>query len=201
MTTASATLIDQALVTLKELREVHSGGSDDKAINAINIASLKIRTWCRGWTLVQETFTQDYEAGVRPGRRGGAKRLALGRAPIVSVTSITDDDSNTIAATDYTVIANSGELEHDSMWPAPVGRWTVFFVAGEFANVAAVSWDVKEACRIEAARQLEGAATNVQTTSLSGRAGSRSVSRSPMVMGMGLLPETKALLGERRLVM
>jgi hypothetical protein len=144
-----------------------------------NAAALKLEDMCGGTAFVQRSFTEDHSGGL-VGRLGGLKRLYLNRTPIVSVTSITDDDSNTVAATDYTIVGTLGNsyLEFDGVMPAPVGRWTVIYTAGVFATTAAITWDVKVAA-LALVRQLrDNKGVTSTSSSLSGRAGSRARSRA-----------------------
>ena len=138
---------------------------------------MAIETLCGKTKFIQRTFTEDYSGG-HNGRLGGARRIYLDAVPIVSVTSITDDDSNTIASTEYTIVAKEGYLEHDSYWPVPVGRWTIVYIAGLWEDTDDVDWDVKEWARVTALRNKGFRGDMVQAGSLSGRAGSRSVTRA-----------------------
>ncbi len=141
-------------------------------------AALKLEDMCAGIAFVQRSFTEDHSGGI-VGRRGGLKRLYLNRTPIVSVASITDDNSNTIAATGYTIIGTLGNsyLEFDGLMPAPVGRWTVIYTAGVFADTASVTWDVKLAAIILVKRMRDNKGIRASSSSLSGRSGSRSRSQ------------------------
>jgi len=144
-----------------------------------NAAALKLEDMCGGTAFVQRSFTEDHSGGML-GRRGGLKRLYLNRTPIVSVASITDDDSNTVAATDYTVVGTLGNsyLEFDGVMSAPVGRWTVVYTAGVFADTESVTWDVKVAA-LALIRQLrDNKGVTSTSSSLSGRAGSRARTRA-----------------------
>lgn len=143
---------------------------------ACHIASLTIEMLCGGTKFVRRTLTEDYSAG-NNGRLGGAKRIYLNALPIVSVTSITDDDASTVAGTEYTIVSKEGYLEHRTYWPVPVGRWTIVYVAGHFTDTDTVDWDVKEWARVVALKNKNFKGDYLQATSLSNRAGSRSVSR------------------------
>src|SRR5262245_4037692 len=95
------------------------GSADQRELDrACIIASLAIEAMCGGTKFVQRSFTEDI--------LGKGDRLYLSATPIVSVTSITDDEGNTVSSTDYTIIPDKdGYLEHKHLWPFPVGRWTV----------------------------------------------------------------------------
>lgn len=116
-----------------------------------------------GATFVQRSFTErrlggaerrgSYVYGWRPEQyatrtREGRKRLYLDRYPIVSVTSITDEDSETVASGDYRILENLGVLEHDGVWPLPTGEWSIVYTAGRFADTDSVSEDVRLACNL-----------------------------------------------------
>lgn len=145
-------------------------------INKINdAAAIKLEDMCGGTAFVKRSFTGDHSGGL-VGRRGGKKRLYLYRTPIVSVTSITDDDSNTIASTDYTIIGTLGNsyLEFDGVMPAPVGRWTIVYTAGIWTDTASVASEIKIAALNLVRRMRDNKGLSAQSSSLSGRAGSRS---------------------------
>jgi hypothetical protein len=168
------------VIEAQELREKipSLGSADDKELGrACEIASMAIETLCGKTKFIQRTFSEDYSGG-HNGRLGGARRIYLNALPIVSVTSITDDDANTVASTEYVIVDKEGYLEHDTYWPVPVGRWTIVYVAGYWTKPSDVDWDVKEWARVVALRNKGFKGDSIQSTSLSGRAGSRSVSRS-----------------------
>lgn len=176
---ANNTDADIAVITTSELKEWLDlqGTAEDKNLKrATLVATYALEAECKGTVFVQRTFTEDYTAGQVAGRRGGAKRIHLFQAPIVSVTSITDDDSNTVASTEYTIVSKGGYLEHTALWPAPVGRWTIIYVAGVFDDTDDVTWNVKSVAMSYAARvhKNKGGDT-VQSRSRSGRSGSASI--------------------------
>ena len=189
-----------ALVTREDARSRIKGGNDNDLILDINAASLLLENFTKGTMFIQRTVTEDYSGGPSEFTRGGAKRLWLRHGPAVSITSITDDNSDTIASTEYTLVTEGSRsyLEHETTWPAPDGRWTVIYVAGHFASLSVVTWEVRRACIMETARLFKGDGVSGNTaTSLSGRAGSRSRKRSPSVVETaGLLPATRALLAQ-----
>lgn len=144
-----------ALITVAELKLYIWGSAaaapatyDDLLEDIVNGVSLGIARWLENALIIQ-TFTEDYSGGVKPWIRGGQKRMKLLHYPIQGVTSITDDDSNTVPAADYTIVAELGWLEHDATFPVPAGRWTVVYSAGLYADESAVPADVKlAACRV-----------------------------------------------------
>jgi len=170
----------QALITVaegKELPDISGTGSDPLIESAINAASLILESAMNGTVFVQQTFTEDYSGGVN-GKRGGAKRIHLYHQPIVSVTSIIDDDSNEVTSTYYTIVATKGFLEHDWRWPAPVGRWTIIYKAGLFETEADVDAAVKEACKLLVAERYRSRRPGVQSSNVGGRFGSKSVAKA-----------------------
>jgi len=169
---------DIAVITTQELKDklgITGSAEDLELRRATAIATYALEAKCNGTVFVRRSFTEDYGGGQVPGRRGGAKRIHLHHAPIVSVTSITDDDSNTVASTDYTIVSEQGYLEHDSIWPSPVGRWTIIYTAGVFADTDDVSWNIKDVARGLAVRIYKDKGDAVKSRSRSGRAGSASV--------------------------
>lgn len=87
---------------------------------------------------------------------GGGRRLYTHWGPIYSVTSIADDQDTpaTVESTAYEI--EPEYLEHHTEWPRPVYRWNVTYVAGEFADVTAVTEDVRLACHRLVAHMLRG---------------------------------------------
>jgi hypothetical protein len=126
----------------------------------INAATLRIERYC-GRAFVTRSVTEQHSAGPN-GYRGGLKLLVPFLLPVAAVASITDDASQTVPAADFAIWKNRG-LEHVSCWPAPLGlyggggKWTLVYTAGEYATIAAVPADVKEAAqqlvRLFAAKQ------------------------------------------------
>ncbi len=99
--------VSEYLITLPE-GKAHlkvTGDAEDATILAlIGSCTFTIESYI-GNSIVQKTFTEDYTAG--KGRKlGGARRIYLRNYPISSVTSITDDESNTIDSDNYTIIAD-----------------------------------------------------------------------------------------------
>lgn len=160
----------------------------------ITAASLAIRQACNGTIYIQQSFTEDYDMGKRPGELGNARRVYLLHRPIVSVTSITDDDSSTISSDDYTVIAEQGVLEHDCWWPSPAGRWTVIYTAGKYADLTSVPENVKLACKLEINRLLLRRVPGQTSRNVSGRSGGKSVSIEHPINRSGISDEAYALI-------
>ncbi len=155
--------VSEYLITLPE-GKAHlkvTGDAEDATILAlIGSCTFTIESYI-GNSIVQKTFTEDYTAG--KGRKlGGARRIHLRNYPVSSVTSITDDESTTVAATDYTIIADKGILEHDWRWPAPFGRWTVIYVAGRYATTDDVEQNFKMACKLLLADVYNLPQSNIQ---------------------------------------
>lgn len=173
-------LDSHALITVAEaklLPDISGDGSNPLLESLINAQSWAIESAMNGVVFVQRNFTEDYSGGIG-GRRGGAKRIHLYHKPIVSVTSIVDDDSNEVTSTYYTIVANKGFLEHDWQWPAPVGRWTIIYKAGLFEATANVAADVKEACQLLVINRYQSRKPGIQSKSTGGRSGSRSTTKA-----------------------
>lgn len=170
-----------ALLTDTELSAygLDTSGNKPSAEKYNNAAALKLEDMCGGTAFVRRSFTEDISGGLLA-RRGGSKRVYLSRTPIVSISSITDDDSNTISSDDYTVVGTLGNsyLEFDGVMQAPVGRWTVVYTAGVFADTDSVTDDVKLAALTLIRRMQENKGVTSTSSSLSGRAGSRSRTRA-----------------------
>lgn len=170
------------LTTLEQFKQYAKTGSnaDDSLIaTLIDAATEQIEAYCRN-ALVQRSFTE-YFVGT------GQTRIFLSKYPIQSVTSITDADSNTVAATNYFIRASEGYLEHiGGYWPKPVEQWTIVYTAGRYATTAAVAHNARVACEALVAEFLNAPRSPI----LSQSGGAKSVS----YQGRELPPAVKALL-------
>ncbi len=186
-------LVDQALVDLDEFKDYAKGVSgslqDTKYERLINSASNRIEKALNGHWYRRDTATEDHSGANTPSRLGGARRLWLRHSPIVSVTSITDDDTSTIASGDYTIVSVPGYLEHDFYWPAPTGRWTVIYTAGDATAIEGVKDHAKVACCIETLALLRAKNPGALNVALSSRSGSKSMNREKPMNPAGLLSD------------
>lgn len=106
---------------------------------------------------------------------GAVKRLFLRRYPLVSVTSITDPDGNTVPSTDYILRRERGILEHWGRFPVAQTtqgqpcEWEVVYQAGRYAAVQNVAQQVKLACTrlLNLFVTSDGTASSVSVGSLS----------------------------------
>jgi len=143
-----------ALITVAEAKTYiwgSAGGApstlyDSLLEGIINGISLGVERFLENAVVIR-TFTEDYSGGPKAFIRGGSKRIKTEKYPITGVTSITDDDANTVEAEDYTIIADLGWLEHDGHWPVPTGRWTIIYTAGLYADTASVDAMIKLAAQ------------------------------------------------------
>ena len=133
------------LVTAAEVKTYLglTGSTHDTLIDElIDITSEFIENYCN--TTFSSTSTTDRIDG-------GHDLLITTRAPIISITSITDNDtSETVTSTDYDFYAESGRIYivNDSLtFPAPGPKWaqgrqryTVVYTAGYAAVPEAVKW-------------------------------------------------------------
>lgn len=131
-----------ALTTWPHLKAfLHRSLDDDLlADQLIDAATLKIENYL-GFPIVARTFTEKH--------LGGCRNICLDTYPVVSVSSIADDQDvpATVSASDYVVIGNEGRLEYIyGSWPRPFHRWTITFDAGVFSNTQSVSEDYRQAC-------------------------------------------------------
>lgn len=141
-------VIAEALVGLDETKVqlgISVGTYDTQIEELIGAVSLAIQGITDVRQLIKDDFTEDYSGGIKENQLGGARRIRLNHFPINSVASITDDNSQTIPATDYTIISEMGWLEHNGNWPVPDGRWTIIWNAGMWADESAVALDMKMA--------------------------------------------------------
>lgn len=141
-------LADYTLVDLDETkRYLRVSGTDDDELIAdlINDASDEIEKACNT-VFIRRTVTEDYSGGISKSELGGAKRIYLKKSPVNSVTSITDDDSDTVSSDDYTIVAPN-ILEHDTEWPIPDGRWTIIYDAGRYTAITDVDRAIRRVCK------------------------------------------------------
>ncbi len=184
-----------SIITAADFKTYHgnmSGTGEDALLeDIIEAASQLIENATRGTVYMQRTFTEDYSGGKEASSLGGAKRIYLDKGPIASVTSITDDDSNTISSADYTIVnaENFGYLEHDSSWPAPTGRWTIVYTAGQQTDRTALDARVQLACKLESFARYTRRKPGVGSKSVSGRAGSKSQTLVKAANSAGLLSD------------
>lgn len=136
----------------------------------IDAATVRIENYCDNG-FVQRAYTEYHTGGINEHTLGGAARMFLSRSPIVSVTSVVDQDDTptTVAATDYRIDHVVNALQHDSTWPAPVGRWIVSYVAGRFAATADVTADLQLAAQFLVADWLGDPQRPVLSTSTGAR--------------------------------
>lgn len=79
---------------------------------------------------------------------GGHKRIWLNRYPVISITSITDPASNTIASDEY-VVRQRRYIEFWGRWPQAVASsgqrtdWEIVFQCGLWADTDSVPADVQ----------------------------------------------------------
>jgi hypothetical protein len=144
----------------------------DRQILQLNGVTAQIENHC-GVAIIQKSYTGRYPMPTRQTgatfffrssegfAAGSSKYMYLRQYPIVSVTSIVDEQATpqSIPARDYYIRTKEGILEHYSVWPTPyavtgsggenlVGEWVVTHVAGHFASQAEIDADVKHAAFI-----------------------------------------------------
>jgi len=145
-----------ALITLAELQTYPGIPSSLSAVDTtilealIDAVSKEIDNWT-GITMIQQSFIEHYLWEHIKDRT----KFRLRHFPIVSVTSITDLSSNTIASTEYWIDKVFGFLVRAGAWQVPqddngfATYWTIVYTAGKFANTAAVDAAVKLACKMQ----------------------------------------------------
>lgn len=137
------------LVTTAEVKAYLgiTGSTHDTLIDElIDLVSEYIEDWCG--TFFSATATTDKIDG-------GGEFLFVTKAPIISITSITDnEDSSVVASTDYDFYARGGRIYRESdtiIWPSSEPTWfigrqrfTVVYSAGHAAVPEAVKWAAYE---------------------------------------------------------
>ncbi len=106
-------LIDNALCYTQQVQDYWKiGRADDVDIvqGLINRASRSILTWCRRDSFFTDTYTETYDTD----EAGGSRQIMVKNRPIISVSSVTDDDM-ALASTDYKTYANAGIVKLDDI--------------------------------------------------------------------------------------
>ena len=147
--------LSYALITTAEARlgrGMPTGTDYETLIDAlVDSASQAIEDHCNNIFVIRAVTER-----VMWERIAGRSVIALRKYPIVSVTSIQDQDSpaNSIPSTDYWVDPDAGFLVGTGGWQVPVNAngfatyWTVTYTAGRYATTAAVDAVLKTACRM-----------------------------------------------------
>ena len=188
--------VTRAILTLDEARTYL--GADDTAVPSarlqmlVDSATLQIEEYIQN-AVVQGTFTEK--------RWGGQRQWFLSKYPVQSITSIADPATNTILATDYTLIAEQGRLIPFGRFATAVetdgtrARWLVTYVAGLFASIDVVEPNFKMAAQILVADRFERPTTGV----ISKKVGDLQLMYSDPTRsftGAGLVPdEVRQLIG------
>lgn len=138
-------LLATAVVTVAELKtylQIAVATHDDRLEQLANgVTELFERA--TGTAFVQRSVIRVRTGANHPRQKGGAKSLFLRPGPIVTVTTIADDDGNAVVAADYDILHDQAVLVHVGAWPYPQGYWNITYVAGLQADTASVSADVK----------------------------------------------------------
>lgn len=144
------------LITLNDAKTYLgvTGDDDDVLIEGlITAATASLEKACDAVFLQREITERQ-----RPKGRDG-RNIYLHHYPVVSVTTIEDDEGNTVAADQYIIHADQGVLAHKISWPvpahAPAGTWKVTYTAGRWASADDVPDDLRLACRMLVARRYE----------------------------------------------
>lgn len=101
------------LATVKLRMEITDGAQDALLSDLISKQSIRAANYCNrvfGLETLSELFRR-IPAGGGPGARGStAPLLALTRWPVASIVSIIEDDTTTLATTDWEIDADTGVL-------------------------------------------------------------------------------------------
>lgn len=186
-------LDSRAVVSTDEARAalgIGEGLQEDALRLAVNRATYRLEAYTRV-ALVQKSYVERYTGTAGDGRSSilspegflaaSSKFIYLRHYPVASVTSIVDEQTTpeSITGADYYLRKEQGILEHYSVWPTPYkqsgtdilpGEWIITYVAGWFASVSAVTWDVKDACLqlvAEALYRSSGSVNSISSGSLS----------------------------------
>lgn len=138
-----------SLVTLSEIKLYQdvpdSYTEDDEKLEFLaDAVTYAVEDWCSN-IFVQRQVVEEHTGAANHWHKGGQKRIKLRKYPIVSVISIADVDSDTVSSDDYNIDSVRGYLEHDWYWPVPEYAWTITYIAGRYADTAAVDPNLKQA--------------------------------------------------------
>ena len=153
-----------ALVSLAELqtyRGIPNPGTAAEQTSLeelIDAATKAIESRCQNG-FVNRSYTEDYYWWQIGGWSRDKSVIRLKQYPIVSVTSITDQDSpaNTVASTDYWLEKRLGRLIRPGGWTIPQDSngfatyWPIIYTSGRYAATANVDDDLKLACKVQVA--------------------------------------------------
>jgi len=187
-----------ALVSLDEARTQLGIEDTNKAARVsllVDAATELIENYI-GNAVVIRSFTEKHW--------GAKKHIFLQRYPVTAITSITDPDSQTVAAADYILIDDEGRLQHHGTFPnardadGARARWSIVYTAGRYTATNTVAAKFKEAAHIiiaERFRRAEPGITSRKVGDLaitySDRSTSRSIGRS-----LAIPDEVRALLAD-----
>ena len=187
------------LVTAAEVKTYLglSGSTHDTLIDElIDLASEFIENYCN---------THFSSTAVTDKLDGGCIDLITTKAPIISITSITDnEDSTTVSSSDYDFYAKSGRIyrENDSLifpnnqptWYQGRQRFTVVYQAGYAAVPEAVKW----VCYELIARNLKILPTSNSKGRWTQPEHKNMKDETAKGLTMVLTPQERALLGKYR---
>jgi len=115
--------------------------------------SARMEKALKGGIFVQRSVVEEDMGGAKVREGRGSNKVRLKYGPLVSVTSIVDEDDETIAATEYYLLKREASLVYlIGGWPAPSAygyTWTATYTAGYADTQANVPDDVKRACKLQ----------------------------------------------------
>lgn len=164
------------LITLAEAKVFPGMGSlpaTDEAIVSALITAVSL-DFEREWDNygVQREVTERYSYRAIKAGLWNADTIWLHKFPVVSVTSITDPDGNTIDADDYWIDKDVGCLRILGGWTIPQDSngfatyWTIVYTAGRVASVSDVPTNIKLACKMWVAMLYRDPTQNVKSKSV-----------------------------------
>ena len=172
MSVATISLISLAeLATYPGIPPVPSASETAILEPLIDAMTLVIEKECQQ-AFVRRSFTEDYTYEHVLRNPHSKPRIELRQYPIVSVTSITDPDANTIPSTDYWIDKAHGWLVTTGSWQIPQDAngfetyWTIVYIAGRWVATANVDANLKLACKMLVAQLYSNPDQNIASKSV-----------------------------------
>lgn len=148
VTTAATSYDLTTLANVKDELSVTDGASDSILRRYVTSASAAASQYCNR-VFAAETISEQFLP--MPNQRatrfvsGGVPSLQLGRWPLISVTSVTEDDVLLVVDTDYTINSTNGQLLRIGSDGLPIKWPPVEIVVVYVAGYATVPSDLEDA--------------------------------------------------------
>ncbi len=149
------------IVTLAEMRaflNIPTGqtGKDDLVVDLLDSYNAEIELYL-GVTMINSTYTETYDGN-------GTDSLFLKHYPIISVTSLTIDDTAQVLNTDFYLHGEEGYIKlDDDTFTEDLSNVDIIYVAGHGATRALISNVLKNALKTWVARVFKAEVIDFNT--------------------------------------